>query len=328
MILISDKIHVTEISINNFVKETFKKPDLIIGSQKDYPRKLNTLSHNVLDKSFESKKQQTNENVNSFSLNTIKNIENLEFPLECQKEKELSLFYKEPLWSGRPQENYKLEVLKSGIILETVNLSQRNYYIIGRLPICDISMAHPTISRYHAILQFRIVQDEKNKKGMYVYDLESTHGTFLNGNRIKPKHYVLIKHSDILYFGYSQRKFIMQAPLDSQTGELEFSVTELKERRLKLKQTEKSKKPQILEERENEQLKRQVDLSEGINWGMSEDADEETDLTENPYAQTCNEELFLDDPKKSLRGWFEREGYNLEYCIEDKGIGKFLCYVE
>lgn len=236
-----------------------------------------------------------------------------------------SLPYKEPSWSGPPDLTYKFEVLKSGVILETIDLSKKNYYVVGRSPNCDISMAHPSISRYHAIIQYRAVGDEKNGKGMYVYDLESTHGTYWNGSRIRSKTYVRIQGGHMIKFGGSQRKFILQAPSDDQEEESEYTITELKEiRRLEIEERKRK------EAEELERLKelKEKEENEGIDWGMGEDADEETDLTENPYAQTGNEELFLDDPKKTLRGWFEREGLDLTYQSEEKGIGKFLCWID
>lgn len=231
--------------------------------------------------------------------------------------------YLEPKWGGKPTEEYKLEVLKSGVILEKIDLTKRSFYLLGRLPSCNLPLAHPTISRYHAIIQYRMVEDEKNSKGFYLYDLESTHGTFWNGHRIKPRTYVRLHDGHIIKLGGSQRKYILQAPND-QEEESELSVTQLKEKRLEELRERKIRQE---EEEEAEERAKQAAENEGIDWGMGEDADEETDLTENPYASMVDEELYLDDPKKTLRGWFEREGYDLQYQVEEKGIGQFLCWI-
>ncbi|XP_051155549.1 kanadaptin [Leptopilina boulardi] len=246
-----------------------------------------------------------------------------------EKEKQIPLPYREPTWSGKPENKYKAEILKSGQILETIDLSEKNFYVVGRLPICDIPLANPTISRYHAIFQYRNESDEKNEKGLYVYDLGSTHGTFWNGNRIRKNIYVRVRNGHMIKFGNSQRKFIMQTPREEEEEESELTVTELKEkRRIEMEERTKMELERQKEEELAEKLRLEKEENEGVDWGMSEDADEETDLKENPYAQTNNEELFLEDPKKTLRGWFEREGHDLQYQAEENGIGRFTCWVE
>lgn len=213
-------------------KNTFKKPGLLIGPRKGKPigRKLNlnenkesTASQEVDSSSSEKKPEELEVNrIDSEKVNDSK------LEKEKEKEKQIPLPYKEPIWSGRPEKQYKAEILKSGLILETIDLSEKNFYVVGRLPICDIPLANPTVSRYHAIFQYRNECDEKNEKGLYIYDLGSTHGTFWNGNRIRSNVYVRVRNGHMIKFGNSQRKFIIQTPRDEEEEESEFTVTELK----------------------------------------------------------------------------------------------------
>ncbi|XP_050453381.1 kanadaptin [Cataglyphis hispanica] len=309
----------------------FKKPLLLIGPKRGKIGKIRMMNDNIISASSESS-STNNEATETYHLqeDTKEKIDLEESILKNSAEenilsdtKNIPVPYLEPKWGGKPTEEYKLEVLKSGIIVEKIDLTERSFYILGRLPSCNLPLAHPTISRYHAIIQYRTMEDEKNSKGFYLYDLESTHGTFWNGHRIKPRTYVRLRDGHMIKLGCSQRKYILQAPNDLEE-ESELSVTQLKEKRL---EELRERKIRQQEEEEVKERAKQAPESEGIDWGMGEDADEETDLTENPYASMADEELYLDDPKKTLRGWFEREGYDLQYQVEEKGIGQFLSWI-
>ena len=79
------------------------------------------------------------------------------------------LKYDKPEWSAEPPlsmttdesvldqegfcEHYFLEVIKNGIPIDKIKLN-KEYISIGRLDTCDIQAEHPTLSRYHAILQY------------------------------------------------------------------------------------------------------------------------------------------------------------------------------
>lgn len=53
------------------------------------------------------------------------------------------LNYDKPSWSAEPSYKYRLEILKNGASLETVQGPRKEFVTIGRLPICDIPMEHP-----------------------------------------------------------------------------------------------------------------------------------------------------------------------------------------
>lgn len=243
----------------------------------------------------------------------LKSCETLREPIK-------QLPYKEPYWSGIPPESsgYYLEVVKNGVITNYIKLIDQPYTVFGRLDHCHIVLEHPSISRYHAVLQYCISPDENYEKGFYIYDLESTHGTYINKQRLKSKVYCPVRVGHMLKFGGSSRLYILQGPETDKDAESELTVTELKEQ----------KRQQELDKMKKEKEKTEEEDG-GIDWGLGEDADEEDIDAENPFAlSTENEELYLNDPKKTLRGWFEREGYELEYNVEEKGIAYFSCRVE
>lgn len=258
-------------------------------------------------------------------------------PVECSVAKATSNCpYKEPKWSQRPDAAhiYSFEVLKGGQIVENVrNLQTKAYWSIGKLPDNSILLAHPTISRYHAVLQYRPETEDdsssdsddedanaksekpKVESGWYLYDLGSTHGSFVNKQRVPPKTYIRLRVGYMLKFGASTRNLILHGPSFDEEAESELTITEMKELRRKKEQELKDK---IAEEQKRKE-------AEGVSWGMADDADEETDLSVNPFAATNNEELFLQDPKKTLRGFFEREGFDLEYKVDEMAAGSYIC---
>ncbi|XP_051725255.1 kanadaptin [Ctenopharyngodon idella] len=253
--------------------------------------------------------------------------------------------YTEPPWGCVPDINYSFELLKNGAILDTVPLTQNSYFVVGRLPVCDVSLEHPSISRYHAVVQYRGRAGEDGvvgeERGFYAYDLGSTHGTFVNKNKIPPKTYIRLRVGHVIKFGGSTRLFILQGPEFDEEAESELTVTELRERARKQREA--------LEKRmmgdgsdDDEEEKEESDQSSatrksssediGCSWGMAEEAaPEEDENEENPFAtefQEDQEAAYLKDPKKALQGFYDREGEELEFEYEEKGHGTWLCRIK
>lgn len=251
-------------------------------------------------------------------------------PAEILKERSAPpLQYSEPPWSGMPPEekHYFLEELKSGTIVKEHKLVGKSHFVIGRLPTNDIQLEHPSLSRYHAVLQYKAEASPDQPKGFYLYDLGSTHGTFHNKNKCFAKTYYRLRVGHGIKAGGSTRLLILQGPQDDMEDENELSMSELKQlaaEKAKLKALEKQKQREEQEEEEEKVPE--------VTWGMAEDATEEEeqnpDMSKNPFSMSRDEDLHLDDPKKTLRGWFEREGFELNYDCQEKGYANFTCTVD
>lgn len=131
--------------------------------------------------------------------------------------------------------------------------------MFGRVDLCDFVLEHPTISRFHAVLQF------KKTGGAYIYDLSSTHGTFVNKNQVQKKVYVELHVGDVIRFGHSSRLYIFQGPSDLMLPEGDLKSIKTAKVRREMHDMEAS----LL------RAKREASLAEGISWGMDEDAVEE-----------------------------------------------------
>ena len=101
---------------------------------------------------------------------------------------------------------------------------------MGRLPSNDIAMEHPSLSRYHAVIQYKENASSDQPQGFYLYDLGSTHGTYHNKNRCFVKTYYRLRVGHGLKFGGSTRLLIFQGPNEDMEEESDLSVTELKEK--------------------------------------------------------------------------------------------------
>jgi pSer/pThr/pTyr-binding forkhead associated (FHA) protein len=182
--------------------------------------------------------------------------------------------YDEPSWSAAPVEKFQLEVLKDGSIVATVDLDQKAYYTLGRQPdIVDIVMDHPSISRMHAVLNFR------DDGALMLRDLGSAQGTQLNKQLCDKNTYYRVYVGDMIKFGASTRKYIVLGP-ESHTRE-EYNSAGMESYRTKL--AERSAEIQAKLDKEEER--------NAFSWGMREDAEPEPEEEDNDTFGERDQEL-------------------------------------
>ncbi|KAG0315923.1 Kanadaptin [Linnemannia gamsii] len=218
------------------------------------------------------------------------------------------LKYQKPAWSGYPNQQFFFEVIKNGIVVDKIQAPLKEFLTIGRLPMCDLEMEHPSLSRYHAVIQF------KSSGETFLYDLNSSHGTKVNKSKIPPQMHVKIKPGDQLRFGESTRIYLFQT---------EDAVDQEEEERAMVKamiEKQNREKPARSKEEEEEE--------EFNSWGMAPDAVDEDELEEaammdgsGPRRQVDPDASYRKDPKKALRHYLESKGYSCEFEVEESGPG-------
>ncbi|KAH0946596.1 hypothetical protein HN011_010459 [Eciton burchellii] len=124
--------------------------------------------------------------------------------------------YTEPQDAWMPKRRWRLYPFKGEKALPTLHIHRQSAYLMGRdRKIADIPLDHPSCSKQHAALQYRLVsyQKEGGAEGRrirpYIIDLESANGTFINNVKLEPGKYYELLEKDVVRFGYSTREYVL-----------------------------------------------------------------------------------------------------------------------
>ncbi|KZC04160.1 PREDICTED: smad nuclear-interacting protein 1 [Dufourea novaeangliae] len=124
--------------------------------------------------------------------------------------------YSEPPDARKPKRRWRLYPFKGEKALPTLYVHRQSAYLMGRdRKIADIPLDHPSCSKQHAVLQYRLVSFQREGGGEgrrlrpYLIDLESANGTFVNNVKLEPRRYHELLERDVLRFGFSSREYVL-----------------------------------------------------------------------------------------------------------------------
>merc|ERR1712179_203047 len=124
--------------------------------------------------------------------------------------------YSQPLEARKPKRRWRWYIFKGDDEMPFLPLHRQSAFLIGRdRKIVDIPSDHPSSSKQHAVLQYRLVSytREDGTKGRtvkpYILDLESANGTYVNNKRIEARRYYELKEKDCVKFGFSSREYVL-----------------------------------------------------------------------------------------------------------------------
>ncbi|KAH7481714.1 hypothetical protein PRIC1_014808 [Phytophthora ramorum] len=127
------------------------------------------------------------------------------------------LKFSEPPEARQPAKRYRFYVFKDDKNVATLHVHRKSAFLVGRdKAVADILTEHPSCSKQHAVLQYRMYQKEtedglgfEQEVRPYIMDLNSTNSTFLNGRKIDGSRYIELKEKDVLKFGESTREYVL-----------------------------------------------------------------------------------------------------------------------
>lgn len=131
----------------------------------------------------------------------------------------VEVVYEEPLDSCLPTmpDEWRLYLFRGDELLTDegqggiLYVGSRKYLLMGRdCSVVHVPLNNPSCSKQHAVLQFR--RQNATEQGYvvpYLFDLDSTNGSYLNGQRVPGRTYIGLRSKDVLRFGHSSREYVL-----------------------------------------------------------------------------------------------------------------------
>ena len=124
--------------------------------------------------------------------------------------------YNQPAEARIPKKRWRLYPFKGDEALPFIPIHRQSAYLLGReRRVADIPIDHPSCSKQHCVIQFRLVEYKKDDGEIgkrvrpYIIDLESANGTFVNNNKIQPRRFYQLFEKDMIKFGFSTREYVL-----------------------------------------------------------------------------------------------------------------------
>eukprot|EP01039_Chlorochromonas_danica_P006391 gene6391-7045_t len=117
------------------------------------------------------------------------------------------LKFTEPAEAALPDKKWRLYVYKGEDLVETLHIHRRSCFLLGRdTRVADVPLLHPSCSLQHAVIQYR---DVKGDVKPYLMDLQSSHGTKINGKQLETARYYELRPGDLIEFATSTRQYVL-----------------------------------------------------------------------------------------------------------------------
>jgi len=136
--------------------------------------------------------------------------------------------FRPPAWAGSEADtSHCVCVYRGDVLLEVYKFSPRKCYLtLGQdKRLCDVFLNNLSADAVHAAL----VWDTRN--ALFVLDLNSSEGSFLNGEKLTAERRTRVNVGDVLVFGKSTRQFKIENDVELALENLEKAKAEYKKRK-------------------------------------------------------------------------------------------------